>query len=597
MDAKNVGYILAGVLIGAIIVFMLVSPASFFKGGGSSKFLAELPLNRSVAAGQIYGSISAASAQPSLNVTYSGYIKSSDSSGDIITTTLMNASAALVRYENSSMVLFSVLVPQSSAYSTSPAYQSSYTEVSSEIVYNGSSRFFCSPQLNALGYPQNSTYPCITQEEYGILLNTTYNNTVDSFALLQGKNISVTIRSAKTYDYGNYSCILLNGTFSGIAPASYVQYLDPSYYGNGESPPEMSGTFGTCLSKSYLVPLYLNVNARITYAGPSGFSSSGAADVYLHLNESSIGSAYTAESTSLPGTVMNLSDILVGYCSSPYYYTTWLSQSLSCFSSALVMNATGFLALNATNSGASSSQGNVDLLGLACIPYTFGQYNTLLPSNFKQPSPASFTPVNISVSLSPYYYNGTPIVFQCPISSRKLGSEFNGSLWAYYKYGNSTSVAELGTVNAYLTTRNPVGENMNTGEVTQLPKKLPQDQEITLSTLANPGYSASSNIYLFVDTYPGSFINGQFYNASSVSGYLSSFSYYSNFEGRHVVYIAIEPYVGFGTGQYYAPYNYSGDVYLGNAATPFSGINATRMLRLIIINGTVTNSSTVPIPG
>ena len=147
---------------------------------------------------------------------------------------------------------------------------------------------------------------------------------------------------------------------------------------------------------------------------------------------------------------------------------------------------------------------------------------------------------------------------------------------------------------------------MNTGEITQIPKKLPQDQEITLSTLANPGYSASSNIYLFVDTYPGSFINGQFYNACSFSGYLSSsslgymgnqLSYYSNFEGRHVVYIAIEPYIGFGTGQYYAPYNYSGDVYLGNAATPFSGINATRMLRLIIINGTVTNSSTVPIPG
>jgi len=304
-----------------------------------------------------------------------------------------------------------------------------------------------------------------------------------------------------------------------------------------------------------------------------------------------------------------LSDILRGYCypASSYGIYSNLGTAFTGYCQNLIMNTSGTLKLNYSTysgcygSGCSSQQPQspiIELLGLACIStpsptYSYYNYTATNPQTYRnqQPNVSQFRAVNISLTSSS---NNVTLYFNCPLNSTKLGTKFNGEVWAYYKSGGTTNVAPMFALYAYLTSFSKLGNNTNTGHVSLLPTSLPVSDALTVT-----GYDSSDPfiryLEIFVDTYPGAYLgSGRYTNASSYYTYIhteTNYTYLLNLNGSHTIYVLITQSGGSSYG------TYSGSISINGANTVnYNGVDAYHAVKLTILNSKIVNSSTVSLP-
>lgn len=180
------------------------------------------------------------------------------------------------------------------------------------------------------------------------------------------------------------------------------------------------------------------------------------------------------------------------------------------------------------------------------------------------------------------------------MNSTKLGSRIISNLWVYYRTGSTTSVAQLGTSYAYITTDDELGTQMNTGIVYPIPSTLPINTPISI-TAYDYRDNIDRSLDIFIDNFPGAYIgNGYYTNSSNYSTYFyqgETDNYFANLTGNHTLYIAITQY----EGSYYG--NYSGTLTINDtSSTDFSGLDATHILEVNVTDGTIDNSSVITVP-
>jgi hypothetical protein len=480
------------ILLGMALAFIIAGVAIYggnylLKQSLASKLQTQLQLKTPMSVNQFISILNKTSGSAPLNVSYSGTLGIKYTTGVTTSVVNLNISSVFARYQNTTLMQFSYVVPSSGYYSTS------YSNYTTTMIKNSTDTYYCTPELGEYSY--YSSNPCINSTTFGIMENTSYNTSLGIFNILRFKGLKITINSMSDGTYKGAPCLLLNGTISGSLPMYPLQlafdaadiYLYPIYsssYSYNTTTAGVSGNYRMCISKSFLEPVSLNATVKI-----SGFTQ--PTSVQLLMNETSeVNVTSSASVGTLPGGIANLSTLLPGYC---YQASSYLTNYTSAFSgecSNPVLNTSGALKLNYLqyyNYYSQPSQ-NIVLLGLACSAYNPYIYTTTVypvyPAGYnlypQQPNVSMFTAVNISLSGG---YSNTTLHFNCPLNGTKLGSKFYGYVWAYYKSGGVASVAPMFELYAYVTTRSRLGTNMNTGRVNPLPASFPNRTIISVPSI------------------------------------------------------------------------------------------------------------------
>jgi hypothetical protein len=602
MNAKELALVVGGMLIMLIIVGAYLGVNYLTSQTPESKLSSQLQLNSPISANKFFGILNGIANNNTFNISYVGTIVVKSVSGVTTSVDSFNTTAIFAKYHNATLLQFIYSVPSSSYSSTN------YTVT---LIKNSTDSYFCSYQIAQYSLYGSVQKPCVNSTTLAILDNTTYNPTVSMFDLLSLNGARMTVTSISPGTYQGAQCIRLNGTISGTVPFSQLQSVLSSiyifvssaqaYYPSNNAAAGISGIYSICVSRASLMPDSINAAIKI-----NGLTEPISLQISMNKSSENVPTS-NADVQTLPGEMAQLSDILRGYCYTPSPYSAY-SQLGTAFTGDCqnIMNTSGTLKLNYSTQSSyyagyyGPQSPEIELLGLACIStpppttysYLFNSTTAHLQTyKNQQPNVSQFRAVNISLTSSS---NNVTLYFNCPLNSTKLGTKFNGEVWAYYKSGDTTNVAPMFALYAYVTSFSKLGNNTNTGHVSPLPTSLPISDALTV-TGYDPSDASGRYLEIFVDTYPGAYLGyGRYANASSYYTNIpteTNYTYLLNLNGSHTIYVLITQSGGSSYG------TYSGSISINGANTVnYNGVDAHHAVKLTILNSKIVNSSTVSLP-
>ncbi len=373
-----------------------------------------------------------------INMTYNGSIVVALLARGSNLSAVMPIGVRFLRNGTASRAEINLTIPQVAAVGRLDSL--SYT-----VLANATDRYFCGKPL-PYGARQQNGYECVSGKNLGVAINATGNSELLNLsAALNDMNVTFewVAPSLYNWDLCGLAMARFSGSFVGAASALH-QFLNGTNrdgYWPYRNVSALNGTLTTCVSMSG-VPLFIRLNATVSV--PRGYVSMAGI-----LNETVIGRApHQVDVSALPGRLLSLRDLLPGSCVG--FGTVDLHDAAGC--GGLLMNTSGMLRFN-------YAQGNVsvDILGLACIAST-SAYNR---APYAAPPLGSFTGVNVTTVPAA---NAT-LYIDCGLNSTRLGTQFNGYVWAYYSYGGAITAGKIAQVTAYSTTNATLGVVENTGPV------------------------------------------------------------------------------------------------------------------------------------
>ncbi len=422
---KIVGGIVVIVIIALVLYMFVLAPQK-------SKLEAVLPINKSLSISQFTSDISQVEGQVSQeNVSYTGSLNVTITQGSSSFSLPLPFSFIYQRIGNDSRSYTSFTIPSLLSVGSSLAFNVTAINASGKT-------YVCAP-FNEGSY--NNTVTCLVQSdltkyESASGQSSGVSSLFNTTSILDGINITITSETPTTKN-GN-SCLLLNGTVSGTP--KMLSALTGGSTSVNVAP--ISGTFTTCVSDSYYVPLIVSGKGSVAISsGQTGEKASIGAE--LSANETSIGKPLTdQEVTSLPGKVINYTQLIsnTGYGSGT---TCIAAPGFLCQAPTLATNG------NLSFSFGESTGSSMYNIGLGCVA-TSNNYGHPNPGNavvLLNTYGEATSEVASSLNTTSFYMNSGSEDFisnlKCfgasgsPISSITQGSTFTGSLFLNYTTNSS----------------------------------------------------------------------------------------------------------------------------------------------------------------